>query len=44
MISTRCVLEKAVRDLANAAPVIQLSARKTINLETWNGMVARRDC
>lgn len=27
--------EKAVRDLANAAPVIPLSARKAINLEAW---------
>ena len=27
--------EKAVRDLANAAPVIPLSARKAINLEVW---------
>ena len=29
--------EKAVRDLANAAPVIPLSARKAINLEPWDG-------
>ncbi len=27
--------EKAVRDLANAAPVIALSARKVMNLEAW---------
>jgi hydrogenase nickel incorporation protein HypB len=27
--------EKAIRDLANAAPVMSLSARKAINLETW---------
>jgi hydrogenase nickel incorporation protein HypB len=27
--------EKAVRDLANAGPVIPLSARKAINLEAW---------
>jgi hydrogenase nickel incorporation protein HypB len=28
--------EKAVRDLANAAPVIPLSARKAMNLEAWD--------
>ena len=27
--------EKAIRDLANAAPVIALSARKGLNLEPW---------
>jgi hydrogenase nickel incorporation protein HypB len=27
--------EKAVRDLANAGPVIPLSARKAMNLEAW---------
>jgi hydrogenase nickel incorporation protein HypB len=27
--------ERAVRDLANAAPVISLSARKAMNLESW---------
>ena len=27
--------EKAVRDLANAAPVIPLSARKQFNLDAW---------
>jgi len=27
--------ERAVRDLANAAPVISLSARKAINLDAW---------
>ena len=29
--------ESAVRDLANAAPVIPLSARKPLNLEPWEG-------
>jgi hydrogenase nickel incorporation protein HypB len=29
--------ERAFRDLANAAPVIPLSARKAINLEPWVG-------
>lgn len=28
--------EKAVRNLANSAPVIPLSARRAINLESWN--------
>ena len=28
--------QKAVRDLANAAPIIQLSARKAINLKPWD--------
>jgi hydrogenase nickel incorporation protein HypB len=27
---------KAVRDLANTAPVIELSARKAINLKPWD--------
>ena len=27
--------QTAVRDLANAAPVIQLSARKAVNLNSW---------
>lgn len=37
--------QKAVRDLANTAPVIQLSARKAINLRSWHdwlrGEIAR---
>lgn len=40
--------QKAVRDLANAAPVIQLSARKAINLKPWDvwlrGEIARIRC
>jgi hydrogenase nickel incorporation protein HypB len=28
--------QRAVRDLANAAPIIQLSARKAVNLNSWD--------
>ena len=34
--------EKALRDLANAAPVIPVSARRAINLERWHAWLRAR--